>query len=52
MHDVLSKLSNEDDHKEFEDLKLRADEKLREGFCVFQSWSKQNEGGLLDAKGY
>lgn len=32
MHDVLSKLSNEDDHKEFEDLKLRADEKLREDF--------------------
>lgn len=34
MHDVLRKLSEEDDFREFEDLKLQADEALRQEFIL------------------
>lgn len=50
MYDVLSKLSGENDGKEYEDLKLRVDEKLREEFIYSRVGASRTKAAFWTPK--
>lgn len=50
MHDVLQKLAEEDDFREFEDLKLQADEALRQEFILSRVGSSKAKASFWTPK--